>query len=63
MKHIIFVLMISFLFLTACTSTDVVDDETTPENATAQETEDAQEDDILPGLVDPDDEVEIGDMI
>jgi len=81
MKHILFILVISLMLITACTTTNVSDDDASladdsdaegtdevQDDSDAEGTDEVQEDnvsedDILPELVDPDDEVNIGNMI
>lgn len=75
MKYILFILLISMMLITACNTTNVsdedsllTDDTNIDETDEIQEEDDVSEDDIsedeiLPELADPEDEVEIGDMI
>lgn len=70
-KYLFIVLLVSFLFLAACSSNDVLDDVNLEEEDPADDLliddepfdDDLGDEDILPELVDGDDYIEIGDMI
>lgn len=62
MKYIIAILLVSFLFVSACSVDDMGDDLIIDDSSSDDGAFDVDEG-ILPELVDPDEEIEIGEMI
>ena len=64
MKYVIAILLVSFLFITACSSIDDwADDNIIIDPIEDDLSDDEIIEDIMPDLVDPDEDIEIGEMI
>jgi len=63
MKYIIALLLVSFLFITACNTNDVVEPVVDDQGIDVNVGDEEIVDEIMPGLINADEEPEIGEMI
>lgn len=64
MKYVLAILLFSLMLLSACSSSEGVDDTVIIDDSTEDDVADNLDDgEVLPELIDPDEDVEIGEMI